>query len=139
MDALLAYQRLAFTAFALTTTLTVYAQNSVVISQSGGAGNTASINQSGGGNYLVVNQQATQTGDSSKPGNRVSLRVPKGTQTTINQINSGPNAVEISQDGQATATINQSSATNENPITVLPNALPPTDKPRPAKRRNRQP
>lgn len=131
--------RLFLSSVAMLTAATAFGQNSVSISQSGGAGNTATVSQSGAGNSVSINQHSTQPGDSSKPGNRVSLRVTKGTQTTINQHNVGPNAVEISQDGQATATINQSSGTDENTITVLPNPAPSTHRNRPAKRRNRRP
>lgn len=129
--------KLILTTFAMLTVTVSFAQNSVSISQSGGAGNQASVTQSGEGNTVSISQMGGAITDSSKPGNRVSLRVPKGTATTINQTNVGPNSVEISQEGQATATISQSSGTDENTITTLPNVAPNDKKHRSLKRRRR--
>ena len=128
----------------LLTTLTMliataaFAQNSISITQNGGGNNSASVTQSGEGNSVSISQTGGATTDGSKPGNRVSLRVPKGTETTISQHNTGPNSVEISQEGQATATINQLSETGENSIHTLP--VVPKNRPgtRPSKGRNRQ-
>ena len=117
------------------TAAAAFGQNSVSIVQNGGPGNTASITQSGEGNSVSISQTGGAATDGSKPGNRVSLRVPRGTETTIDQRNAGPNSVEISQEGQATATINQSSETGENSIHTLPDSRPKT---RPSKRRNRR-
>ena len=133
-----------FTGCALLTATAGFGQNSVVISQSGGAGNQASVSQSGGGNQVSIDQQSADTSNGSKPGNRVSLRVLKGTQTTISQQSEGPNAVEISQDGQATAIIRQSSTTNENTISTLPDSQPVVPgavrhQKRPTKRPHRRP
>ncbi|QJD77421.1 curlin repeat-containing protein [Spirosoma rhododendri] len=122
----------------LTTVATAFGQNSVSIVQNGGPGNSASVTQSGEGNSVSINQSGSATSDGSKPGNRVSLRVPKGTETTINQHNIDPNSVEISQEGQATATINQSSETGENSIHTLPRTPDIRPKTRPFNRRNRR-
>lgn len=114
-----------------------FAQNSVVISQSGGAGNSAVVSQSGQGGSVVISQDGAAVGDSSGlgTGNRVSLHVAKGTQTTVSQHNTGPNSVAIAQDGRSTAVISQSSGTGENTVVTLPNPEPV----RPDKRRNRRP
>ena len=130
--------QLILTAFTMLVATTVFAQNSVSITQNGGGNNSASVTQSGEGNSVSISQTGGATTDSSKPGNRVSLRVPKGTETTINQHNVGPNSVEISQEGQATATINQLSETGENTIHTLPVVPENRTKTRPSKRRNRQ-
>ena len=78
-----------FTSAALLTVSTVWAQNSVTINQStlvpGRAGNSASVSQSGEGNRVRISQRGGTAADGSKSGNRVSLRVPKGTQAEINQ------------------------------------------------------
>lgn len=126
------------TGIAVLSASAAFAQNSVTINQSGGgSGNQAVVSQSGSGNSIRINQRSTANRDSSgQPGNRVSLRVPKGTQTTINQDNTGPNLVELSQDGQASAIINQSSGTDENTVTTLPGQKPPTPGNRATKRRN---
>ncbi|GAB3748411.1 curlin repeat-containing protein [Spirosoma pomorum] len=121
----------------------VLAQNSVTISQTGGSGNLASVTQSGNGNSVSISQQGGAVADGSKPGNRVSLRVPKGTETTISQHNRGdgpfgPNTVEISQEGQATATISQSSETGENFIHSLPASSSTQPKNRSSNRKNRR-
>lgn len=126
------------TALFMLTSTALFAQNSVSISQTGGTGNSASITQSGEGNSVSINQTGGAVNDSSKPGNRVSLRVSKGTETTINQHNVGPNTVEISQEGQATAVINQSSETGENSIHTLPNTPANQPKTHSSKRRKRQ-
>ncbi|MEZ0610396.1 curlin repeat-containing protein [Fibrella sp. WM1] len=131
--------KLLLTMLATLSAATAFGQNSVTIVQSGGAGNTASVSQSGEGNSVSINQQGSAGANGRKVGNRVSLHVPRGTETTVNQTNPGPNVVEISQEGQATATINQSSATNDNTINVLPGATPDGDKTRsPNRRRRRQ-
>lgn len=119
------------------TAATAFGQNSVTIVQDSGAGNTASVTQSGEGNSVSISQRGGATADSSKPGNRVSLRVPRGTQTTISQHNPGPNSVEITQAGQATAQITQSSETGENSIRTLPATPVNGPEPRPSTRRNR--
>lgn len=128
----------------LLTTLTMliataaFAQNSVSIIQNGGGNNSASVTQSGEGNSVSISQNGGAPTDGSKPGNRVSLRVPNGTETTVSQHNTGPNTVEISQEGQATATIRQSSETGENTIHTLPVIPENRLKTRPSKKRNRQ-
>ncbi|MBC8155023.1 MAG: hypothetical protein H7Z72_19185 [Bacteroidetes bacterium] len=116
------------------------AGQSAVINQSGGAGNRAVISQQGAGNRVSINQRNTSTSDSSgQPGNRVSLRVDSTTQTAINQHNeTGPNSVELSQAGQSSAVINQSSGTHDNTVTTLPGQKPPTPRNRAPKRRNRR-
>jgi hypothetical protein len=97
------------------------AQNTVTINQSGGSGNRATVSQQGSGNSISVNQISTQTSHSRQPGNRVRLRVDSATQTTINQQGDGPNSVKLMQNGQASiTTINQSSATHENTVILLP-------------------
>ncbi|QJD78693.1 curlin repeat-containing protein [Spirosoma rhododendri] len=123
---------------AMLTAASAFGQNSVSIVQNGGPGNSASVIQSGEGNSVSISQRGGAATDGSKPGNRVSLRVPRGTETTINQQNVGSNSVEISQEGQATATINQSSATGENSIHTLPGMPDSRSKARPSKRRNRR-
>ena len=130
---------------ALTTLVatTAFGQNSVSITQNGTATNSASVTQSGEGNSVSISQRGDATTDGPKPGNRVSLRVPKGTQTTISQHNRGdgpfgPNSVEISQEGQATATITQSSQTGQNAIHTLPVLPDHRGKTQPSKKRNRQ-
>ncbi|GAB2522763.1 curlin repeat-containing protein [Spirosoma aerophilum] len=115
-----------------------YAQNYVSITQNGGGNNSASVTQSGEGNSVSISQTGGATTDDPKPGNRVSLRVPRGTRTTINQQNVGPNSVEISQEGQATATITQSSQTGENAIHTLPVLPDHRGKTRPSKSWKRQ-
>lgn len=127
--------KLFLTMLATLSAATAFGQNSVTIVQSGGAGHTASVTQSGEGNSVSINQQGSATADDRKPGNRVSLNVPRGTETTINQTNAGPNVVEISQDGRSTATINQSSGTNDNTIKILPKSTPDGDR----NRRKRRP
>ncbi len=127
------------TALTMLVATTAFAQNSVSITQNSGGNNSASVTQSGEGNNVSISQTSGAATDGSKPGNRVSLRVPKGTETTISQHNRsngpfGPNSVEISQEGQATATITQSSETGKNSIRTRP-ALP---KSRPANRRDQR-
>lgn len=131
------YQLLS-TALTLLVATTALAQNSVSITQHGGGNNSASVTQSGEGNSVSISQSGGATKDGSKPGNRVSLRVPKGTETTVNQQSVGPNSVEIAQEGQATATISQSSETGENRIRTLPVIPENRLKTRPLKKRNRQ-
>lgn len=129
-----------------------FAQSSVTINQSGGASaNRAVVSQSGSNNSVVINQngnaieQTDHTNNKKDPsekakpraGNQVSLRVDKNTQTTINQHNSGPNSVELWQDGSSQATINQSSGTNENSIITHPFANPTQKTDRPRTRRKR--
>lgn len=97
-----------------------FAQNSVSIAQNGGGSSSASVTQSGEGNSVSNSQTGGATTDGSKPGNRLSLRVPKSTETMISQHNRGPNSVEITQQGHTTATITQSSETGENRIRTLP-------------------
>lgn len=118
-----------------------FGQNTVSIIQSGSSANSASVTQSGEGNTVSINQSGGgSTTDTSQPGNRVSLRVGKGTQTTVEQHNAGPNSVEISQEGLSTATISQSSATNQNTITTLPEPTPaPAPRSRPTRRGHRRP
>jgi hypothetical protein len=128
-----------------------FAQSSVTINQSGASANRAVVSQSGSNNSVVINQNgnAIETtdhdsdkkdpSDSEKPGvgNQVSLRVDKNAQTTINQHNTGPNSVELWQDGSSQATINQSSGTNENSISTHPSATPQPKSGRAGKRRKR--
>ena len=148
-----------FSSIALLSVSGAFAQNSVVVSQTGGtqsvsinqsgggqssvvmqsggsSGNHASITQSGGGGLVRIEQHGTDTGEGAT--NRVSLQVEKGTQTTIDQQSSGSNAVEISREGLPTATISQSSAIDRNAITVLPDPQPVNRRERPAKRRSRR-
>lgn len=132
------YVSLSALGLVLATAAATFGQNSISIVQNGGAGNTASVDQSGDGNSVSINQSGNATSDGSRPGNRVSLRVPEGTDTTINQHNIGPNSVEISQAGQATATINQSSETGENSIHTLPRTPESRPKTHPFNRQNRR-
>lgn len=117
------------------------AQSRIVIEQSGGAGNAAVVSQSGGSNQVIISQNGPAAGDSStfQPGNQVSLRVAKGTETIVSQHGPGPNAVEISQDGRSSANINQSSGQNQNRIITLPDTEPDSRARQPAKRRFRRP
>ncbi|NEU70071.1 hypothetical protein GK091_24555 [Spirosoma agri] len=131
------------TALTMLVATTAFGQNSVSITQNGTAANSASVTQLGEGNSVNISQSGGATTDGPKPGNRVSLRVSKGTQTTISQHNRGdgpfgPNSVEISQEGQATATITQSSETGENAIHMLPVLSDHRGKAQPSKKRNRQ-
>ncbi len=126
------------TALTMLVATAAFAQNSVSITQNGGGSNSASVTQSGEGNSVSISQSGGAMTDDSRPGNRVSLRVPKGTETTISQHNRGPNSVEITQEGQTTATITQSSETGENRIRTLPTTPPSRPKPRPSKWRNRR-
>lgn len=116
------------------------AQNTVVINQSGGAGNSAVVSQSGQGGSVIISQSGASSTDSSGApvGNHASLYVTKGTQTTVTQHSTGSNAVAISQDGQTTAVISQSSDTGENSIITLPEPKQSGGKPKATKRRNRQ-
>ncbi|GAB3575810.1 hypothetical protein GCM10027578_40500 [Spirosoma luteolum] len=123
-----------------------FGQNTVSISQSGAAGNSASVTQSGEGNTVSISQSGGGSPtDASQPGNRVSLRVTKGTQTTIEQRSRGdgpfgPNSVEISQEGLSTATISQSSDNDQNTITTLPEPTPArAPRRRPTRRGHRRP
>lgn len=125
---------------ALLTTTGAFAQNSVVISQSG-SGNQASITQSAGNNSATISQSGSVTSDSGaaedQPGNHVNLQVSKGTQTTIRQQSAGPNSVALSQAGQATAVISQESSTGENRITTLPDDVKTAPRKRTSKRAKR--
>ncbi|AUD01429.1 curlin repeat-containing protein [Spirosoma pollinicola] len=134
--------QLLLTSLTMLVATNAFAQNSVSITQNGGGNNSASVIQSGEGNSVSISQTGGATTDGSKPGNRVSLRVPLGTQTTISQHNRGdgpfgPNSVEITQQGQATATISQSSETRENAIHTIPVTPDHQPKTRPSKKRNR--
>ncbi|WP_146010989.1 curlin repeat-containing protein [Siphonobacter sp. BAB-5405] len=93
--------------FAMLTTMSCLGQNRVSISQSGDGGNTASITQTGVGNQVSINQQSGGVGGSNKAGNRLKVKTPRGTKTHIIQGGNGPNLVEISQEGQASAHIQQ--------------------------------
>jgi hypothetical protein len=126
------------TALTMLMVTAAFAQNSVSITQNGAGSNSATVTQSGAGNSVSISQSSGATTDDSKPGNRVSLWVPKGTETTISQNNRGPNSVEISQEGQATATISQSSETGENAIHTIPATPDKRPKSRPSNRRNRR-
>jgi hypothetical protein len=151
---------LFFSSIALLSVSAVFAQNSVVVSQTGDtqhvsinqqgggqsavvmqsgglSGNRASITQSGGGGLVRIEQHGTDSSEGAS--NRVSLQVEKGTQTTIDQQSSGSNAVEISREGLPTAKITQSSAIDRNSITVLPDPQSVNRRERPAKRHNRRP
>ncbi|UHG94803.1 curlin repeat-containing protein [Spirosoma oryzicola] len=131
-------EKLVITPILLLSITSVFAQNNVTITQTGGASNSASVTQSGEGNSVSISQTGGAVADGSKPGNRVSLQVPQGTETTISQRNTGPNVVEISQEGKATATISQSSETGENFINSLPASSPNRPKNKPVKRQNRR-
>ena len=128
------------TASACLLVLSALAQNTVTINQSGGSGNRAVVSQQGAGNSISINQSSTHTGNSrQQPGNRVSLRVDSTTQTTINQQSVGPNSVELTQNGQASATtINQSSATHQNTVVLLPRQNAPKPNVRTLKRHERR-
>ena len=130
-----------------------FAQSSVTINQAGDqSGNRASVSQSGSGNSIVINQSNSSINDANKTtdqkkqqpgrarsgeGNQVSLRVDNNTQTTISQVNTGPNSVELWQSGHSETTINQSSGTNEITVVTNPHRSQPTRKVRSTKRRNR--
>lgn len=102
----------------------VWGQNSVVVTQSGGHGNSAVIVQSGPGGQVEITQSSPVEKDSARSLNQISLQVPKGTLTSISQFSAGTNQVELNQDAQATTTIYQSSPSQLNSIQVLPQMLP---------------
>ncbi len=108
---------LFFFSFVALASASSYAQNSVVISQSGGgqvaisqqgSGNTSVINQSGtqSGNTAVINQSGTgnvatvsQGGNTSEPGQSVSVSQSGHTETHINQTD-GTNSIIVNQSGE---------------------------------------
>ncbi|QIP11642.1 hypothetical protein G8759_02835 [Spirosoma aureum] len=131
-------KKLALSSLAMLSAFASTAQNHISISQQGSPGNHAMVSQSGSGNSVIINQNSTDSSSSGQTGNRISLRVDKNTQTTINQRSDGPNSVELSQEGQSSAIINQSSGTDNNTVTLLPGQKPVTHQPRTPKRRQRR-
>ena len=131
-------KRLVLSSLAMLSALVAFSQNQVTISQQGSSGNHATVSQSGIGNSLILNQHSTDSSNSRQEGNRISLRVDTNTQTTINQRSDGPNSVELSQEGQSSAVINQSSGTDENTVTVLPGQKPVIRQHSSSKRRHRR-
>ena len=124
---------------ALTTLIatTAFGQNSVGSSQQSSAMNAAFVTESGEGS----SQTDIETTDGSKPGHRVSVRIPRGTRTTIGQHNRGdgpfgPNSIDIAQSVKATATITPQVETGNNRIRPLPTTPDSHSKDHPAKRRN---
>ncbi|QHV95530.1 hypothetical protein [Spirosoma endbachense] len=131
-------KKLALSSLAMLSALASTAQNHISISQQGSPGNHAMVSQSGSGNSVIINQNSTDSSSSGQTGNRISLRVDTNTQTTINQRSDGPNLVELSQEGQSSAIINQPSGTDNNTVTLLPGQKPVNHQPRTSKRRQRR-
>ncbi len=120
-------KKVILASFAIATTMSCMAQNSVTISQTGGSGNTASVQQTGSGSRVIIKQQSS--GDTAKASiNHLRIEVPVGTRTTIHQAGHGPNVLEISQGARPSAIIQQHSTINENTITEIQPKEPPKSK-----------
>ncbi|NEU65871.1 hypothetical protein [Spirosoma agri] len=131
-------KKLVLSSLAVLSAFVAFSQNQAIINQQGSSGNHATVSQSGTGNSLVLNQNNTDSSNSRQEGNRISLRVDTNTQTTINQRSDGPNSVELSQAGQSSAVINQSSGTDDNTVTLLPGQKPVIQRHSSSKRRQRR-
>lgn len=112
-------KKVILSSFAIATTMSCMAQNSVTISQTGGSGNTASVQQSGSGSRVVIRQQSSSDTSAKASVNHLRIDVPVGTKTTIHQSGKGPNVLEISQEARSSAIIEQHSALNENTVTEI--------------------